>query len=142
MASVTFDNGAVWDNLLTDKYSTKVTGHGSRGRIQGYAQGGRLRGLETVGKPLKIVTGTIQYDSSYPTGGEDISAIDIDGFSNGARVGIIFEQPNVAAARTVAVAGTGATMKLLAYTDGFVTQVTAATNLSAVAAIRFIAWGY
>lgn len=138
MATLTFDDGAVWDNTVgaTDKYTTKFPGHMSRGRVQAFALGGRLKGLETQGKPLVIVTGTYSLDSSYPTGGESIS--ELAAMFPNALVGVLFEQPNVAAARTVARSGN----LLLAYTDGFVTEVSNGTNLSAITGKRFIAWGY
>jgi len=140
MATVTFDNGTVWNNTLSGdaKYSTKVPGHAGQGReVRGI--GGSIRGLTTAGKRPVILTGTFAFDSSYPTGGEDISAI-WDAFPSGVVSGVLFQQPNVAAARTVDVNTTS--KLLLAYTDGLVTQCTATTNLSAITSLRWVAWGY
>lgn len=140
MATVTFDNGTVWNNTLSGdaKYSTKTPGHAGQVReMRGI--GGSIRGMTTAGKRPAIVTGTFAFDSSYPTGGEDISAI-WDAFPGGSVNTILFEQPNIAAARTVGVDTSG--KKLLAYTDGLVTQCTATTNLSAITSLRFIAVGY
>lgn len=139
MAKLNFDDGAVWDNTLTtDKYSTKVAGHMGRGKANVYVMGGRIRGLDTNGKPLVLVTGTYDLDSSYPTGGEDIS--ELWNMFPTAYVGSLFEQPNVAAVRTVSV--DAGNKKLIGYTDAFTTQVANATNLSAITGKRFIAWGY
>jgi hypothetical protein len=140
MAKINFDNGTVWDNTLAGdaKYSTKVPGHAGQGReVRGI--GGSIRGLTTAGKRPVVLTGTFDFDSSYPTGGEDITAL-WDAFPGGVLSGALFTQPNVAAVRTVSV-DTG-NKKLLGYTDGLVTQVTNGTNLSAVTGLRWVAWGY
>ncbi len=155
MALIRFDNDEVWDNTLSGaaRFTKKNPGFASTGRLQAYAQTGRFRSIEAAvaaatgvgaGKRLKLVTGVFDFDASYPTGGEDISVIDTDCFQGGGRVGIIFDQPNVAAVRLVAVAGTGAAFKLQGFTfpAGAPVEVAAATNLSAVTGLRFIAWGY
>lgn len=140
MAKLNFDDGAVWDNTVTgtDKYTTKIPGHGSKSNRPVVLVGGDMRGLQTSGRELQIVTGTFDFDASYPTGGEDITGV-WNMFSRGFG-GMLIAQPNVAAVRTVVV--DTANKKLLGYTDAFATQVGAGTNLSAVTGLRFIAWGY
>ncbi len=138
MAKLNMPDGTVWDNTLTDKWSTKAPGQGAIRRVPVLGVAGGLTGLMTGSTPVKIVSGTFDFDTSYPTGGEDISAI-WDLFPKGVVSGVLFEMPAVAAAKVVSV-DTG-NKKLLAYTDGFVTQVTNATNLSAITGKRWIAWG-
>ena len=140
MATLTFDNGAVWDNTVsgTDKYTTKVPGHGSSSNRPVAAVGGDLRGLETGGELLQLVTGTFSFDDSYPSGGEDISEL-WNMFRRGFG-GALVQQPDVAAARTVEVDTVN--KLLLAYTDGFQTEVGDTTDLAAITGLRFIAWGY
>lgn len=142
MATLTFHDGAVWDNnsALADKYSTRTTGARTLKRVLDPHDG--LKSISTAAlqsSRLTIVTGTFAFDTSYPTGGEDISEI-WNLMPKGVVLSVLFDQPNVAACRTVKV-DTG-TKKLLGYTDGLVTQVVNTTNLSAITGVRFIAVGY
>ena len=92
------------------------------------------------GKRLKIMYGTFDFDSSYPTGGE---AMDLSNeFKEVLWVlmtpnsGYVFQYDKAA-------------KKILAYwydydatADGAAVEVTAATNMSAVVNVPFIAIGY
>lgn len=142
MATMTFGDGAVWDNTSSaaDKYSTRVAG-GKSGAARFNAPHGAMKSLDATDTSTRkcIVTGLFAFDSSYPTGGEDISEI-WTLMPKGVVNTVLFAQPDVAACRTVEV-DTG-NKKLLGYTDGLVTQVTNGTNLSAITGLRFIAIGY
>lgn len=139
MAKLNFDDGAVWDNTQsTDKYTTKVPGHARR--VQRSKVFAGVTGLETAGKTLHVLTGTFDFDASYPTGGENIDEL-WNMMPTGVVSGAIFTNPNVASVRYV-VFDSG-NKKLIAYTDGASqTQVGAGTNLSAVTGVRWVAWGY
>lgn len=108
------------------------TGPGIAGTRPMYAASG--------GRGLKVVTGTIAFDASYPTGGEASTAIS-GHFTE--LLGVIFESKS------------GYTFeynyddnKVLAYwvdtsTDGAAqAEVADTTDLSAVTDVRFFAWGY
>lgn len=91
--------------------------------------------------PLKIVTGTFDFDTSYPTGGEDITGI-FNKFAS--TLGCEFFPRN---GYTFTTDYTN--KKVLAY-QGDNTNAAAApgvqvpntTNLSTLTGVRFIAWGY
>ena len=93
-------------------------------------------------RPVHIVTGTFDFDSSYPTGGEDISSI-ADAF--GTMLGCIFESKG---GYTFSVDYTANAEKVLAYygnydaADGVLIEVPGSTSLATVTGVRFIAWGY
>lgn len=101
---------------------------------------GRKRVAAMGDKVMNFVTGTIDFDSSYPTGGEDISGI-FDQFSN--CLGIVFESKD---GYTFSADYSG--QKVLAYwvdtsTDGAAqAQVVDTTDLSSITGVRFLAWGY
>ena len=145
MATITFGNEAVWDNNSseTDKYSTRRPGqYATRVAYGMVACANTIKSLRTAlsvgpGTTIRVLTGLLQLDSSYPTNGEDISEI-WNYFPKGAPT-IIFEQPNAASVKTVEV-DTG-NKKLKGYTGAFATEVTNGTNLSAVPALRFWAFG-
>lgn len=81
----------------------------------------------------KVVTGTLTFDSSYPTGGEDISEITAF-FRGGNADAIVFEQ---LATRIVTFDRTA--KKALLYT-ALSTEAANASNQSAIV-VRFIAIG-
>ena len=87
-----------------------------------------------------IISGTIDFDASYPTGGE---AFDLSGKMQSLK-GILFEHK---AGYTFQY--DYGNKKVLAYyadydaaADGALIQVADATNLSAVTGVRFFAYGY
>ncbi len=146
MATLTFSDGSVWDNneaTAPDKYTTKFPGHTAVRRDGAIlTKHGGLSGLESgTGSTAKVViTGTLQLDSSYPTGGEDISEI-WNLMPKGVVLKAQFDNPNSATVRYVVV-DTG-NKKLICYIDGAAqTQAANLANLSAVPAIRFLAVGY
>lgn len=124
---------------------------------------------ERLGR-MRYRTGTIAFDSSYPTGGEPLSAADLElgsvdlcNFSPGS--GLLFEYDytnskvkaiyptggaTAPATRTapVATAASGATAVTssaatvpVALTAGIGLEVGNTTDLSAVTGVRFVAWG-
>lgn len=119
MASITFDAG---------------TGVGSGATRPTYAKSG--------GRALKFVTGTFDFDSSYPTGGESITSIaseftELFGVLFNPRLGYVFSVDYTAGAQ-----------KVLAYyadndagADSALIQVPDTTNLSTVTGVRFLAYG-
>lgn len=108
------------------------TGPGIAGTRPVYAASG--------GRGLKIVTGTVAFDSSYPTGGE--ATTDISGHFT-ELLGVFFESKS---GYTFSYDYTN--NKVLAYwvdttVDGAAqAQVANTTDLSAVTGVRFFAWGY
>lgn len=97
-------------------------------------------------RPTKVVTGQFSFDSSYPTGGEDIS--DIFGFFNSvtgvSRLGgIIFEQPVQAGAQTGKFLRVDyANKKIQLFTNASpYAEVANASDQSLITGLRFIAWG-
>src|SRR5688500_14893048 len=92
-------------------------------------------------KPLKFVTGTIAFDTSYPTGGESFTSIG-DKFAGGVPQGIIFESKG---GYTFSYDYTNE--KVIAYwvdttVDGAAqAQVANTTDLSSITGVRFLAWG-
>lgn len=91
-------------------------------------------------RPMRVVTGQIDLDNSYPTGGEAVTSI-ADKFSEvlgvfiAPKAGYVFEYDYI-------------NEKVIAYwvdttVDGAaMAQVANTTDLSAVTDIRFFAWGY
>lgn len=97
------------------------------------------------GRPLKIVTGTITFDSSYPTGGEDVSEV-INLFNNIAGVSrceaMVFDQPLTGAQTGKFAKVNLTTKKVLLYTNASpAVEVANASDQSAIVALPFIAWG-
>ncbi len=129
MATLTFDNDAVWDNTVagTNKYTTSVTG-----------TGGKSRPVSSIGgaRPLTLISGKLTFDTSYPTGGEDIS--EIWNFFNKLG-GIVCDIPNVTQ-KIVRIDYTN--KKALVFIEGaaIFAEAGAATDQSAVV-VRFMAWG-
>lgn len=111
------------------------TGPGSGATRPTYSQSG--------GRALKFVTGTIAFDSSYPTGGESITAIatqftELLGVTFTPHLGYVFD-----------VDYTAATQKVLAYYvdnnaagDSAMIEVPDTTNLATLTAVHFLAYGF
>lgn len=140
MAKLNFADGSVWDNTVTgsDKYTTKIPGMSAKSNRPMVTIHGDFRALQTEKRHLMMVTGTLDFDASYPTGGESVAEL-FASFPRGL-TGALIQQPDVAAVRTVELDTVN--QKVIGYTDGFTTEVTNGTNLSAVTGLRFIAWGY
>jgi hypothetical protein len=89
---------------------------------------------------MRLVTGTFSFDSSYPSGGESISALwDLINVR-----GIIFEQPTQTGTQTGKfVRADLANKKVQAFTNAQpYAEVSDTSDQSALANLRFIAWGY
>ena len=104
-------------------------------------QGAGLNPMWSVGTVGRVLTGTIDFDNFYPTGGEDFNPAEY--FPRGL-LGVIFEpkggyvfEYDYTNARVKAMCGN---YDLAA--DGALTEVADGTDLSAVTGVRFIAWGY
>ena len=109
------------------------TGPGIAGTRPVYAASG--------GRGLKIVTGTLAFDASYPTGGE--ATTDISGHFT-ELLGVLIESKS---GYTFSYDYTN--NKVLAYyvdnnaaADSAQIQVPDTTDLSAVTGVRFFAWGF
>lgn len=85
-------------------------------------------------KAPRFVGGTFDFDASYPTGGEDISDI-IGAFPTKCQ-GCVFETDGT---RLFVTDYTNETVKAF---SALGTEVTNATDLSAVTGVRFFAWGF
>jgi hypothetical protein len=93
--------------------------------------------LWNASRRVKIISGTFTLDNSYPTGGWDISAaLFFDTTPLKKLLGIIVPATN---GYTFVVDQTN--KKLMAYTSAGV-QTTAATDLSALPKVPFLAWGF
>lgn len=103
--------------------------------------GGSSRNVMSKSKNLKIVTGSVSFDSSYPTGGEDLADI-WSQFKGGLLQSIIFDQP-LSGAQTGKFAKVDkTTKKILLYTNASpAVEVANASDQSAIAALDFIAVG-
>lgn len=105
------------------------------------ASHGGISDLKTFGGNLKVLTGTFDFDSSYPTGGE---ACDLSQYFKGDPLGAIF------APKAGYVFEYDATNKKVkayyadydAAADGALIEVANTTNLSAVTGVPFIIWGW
>jgi len=128
MATINYDSGRVITVPSTETTAGPAGAAGTRPVL-----------AKNTGGILKIVTGLVSFDSSYPTGGEDITDI-FNNFST--LLGISIEDP-------VFSAGTGKNCrvdysgkKLLLYDNAAApAQVANATDQSGAASLRFIAWG-
>lgn len=87
---------------------------------------------------VRLVTGTIDFDSSYPTGGESISIPlnEVKGMLIENKSGYVFQYDR-------------ANKKILAYYadcdfagDKALIEVANATSLSALTGVAFLAWGW
>lgn len=89
--------------------------------------------FSATGRPLRVVTGQFDFDSSYPTGGEDITGI-FDKFAS--VLGCVFET------RGNRVFETDYTNKKVKVFTALNTEAAAASDQSTITDVRFIAWGY
>lgn len=130
MAVITYDDGHTV--TIPSTVTTATTGHGKTKPVYGLG----------AAKPLKVVTGSIAFDSSYPTGGEDVSDI----FNMFNTVVLLLIDPNtvVHGAQTGKFAQVDYTnKKVLLFTNASPTvEVTNASNQSALTAVKFVAIGY
>ncbi len=152
MALITLDSGDVWDNNASGstydaKFTTKVgPGVGATVAARFNTTTAAFRGItgDVPATRLSIVTGKLSFDTSYPTGGEAADVI-AGMMPKGIVLGCYFEP--------LTITGTGASVaqydivnkKIKAYVAtgvGTTAEVTAATNLSAITGIRFVAVGY
>jgi hypothetical protein len=132
MATINYDDGAV-KTIGTAGLTTASPGHGRSGPPV----------FGSSGRAEKIVTGSITFDSSYPSGGEDISDI-FDLFRSTVGVTIIVDQSAV-----MVSAGTGkrtrvdyTNKKLMLYDNAVASaEVANASDQSGAAGLRFIARG-
>ena len=89
---------------------------------------------------MKLVTGQYAFDSSYPTGGEDITDI-FNQFTS--LLGILMEQPLSGAQTGKFLKIDYSGKKVLLYTNASpAVEVANASDQSAITGLRFIAWGY
>jgi hypothetical protein len=122
--------------VATITYDAEGPGKGASGRPV-FAQSPR---------PIKVVTGTYAFDSSYPTGGEDISDI-FNQFANlsstSGLLGLLFDQPLTGAqtGKFLKVDYTNKKVQLFTNASPAV-EVTNASDQSAITGLRFVAWGY
>lgn len=97
-------------------------------------------------RPIKVVTGTFTFDTSYPTGGEDISDIfnQFQGIgSTSGLLGIHMADPTGSAGTGKSVVIDYTAKKALLYTNAAPpVQVADTSDQSGAANLRFIAWGY
>lgn len=139
MATIQYDDGAV-KTIGTAGLSTNPGG-GGHGRNGAPVMAG------AAGRVLKQVTGTITFDNSYPTGGEDISDI-FDLFRDTAQAAanrttkIYVEQP-LTGAQTGKFAKVDYTnKKIQLFTNASpAVEVANASDQSAIVALPFIAVG-
>lgn len=135
MATINYDNGAV-----------KTIGGALGSAPAGVAKSGPPL-FGAIGKAQKVVTGTITFDSSYPTGGEDISDI-FDLFRDTALAAasritkVIVEQP-LTGAQTGKFAKVDYTnKKVQLFTNASpAVEVVNASDQSAIVGLPFIAVG-
>lgn len=91
---------------------------------------------------MKVVTGKFDFDSSYPTGGEDIADIAAQ-FAGSVALGVVFEPVN-AARYHIAVDYAAKKVKLFIEdaTTGVEAEAANASDQSAITGVRWMAWGY
>lgn len=91
-------------------------------------------------RTLLVVTGSFAFDSSYPTGGEDISDI-FDQFAE--CLAVQFDQPLTGAQTGKFIKVDYSGQKALLYTNASpAVEVVNASDQSAITALRFVAIGY
>lgn len=119
--------------MATITYDAETPGRGATRPV--FIQGSR---------PMKVVTGTYAFDSSYPTGGEDISDIfNQFGKTSRAAVNIQFDQPLTGAQTGKFIKVDYTTRKVLLYTNASpAVEVANASDQSAITGLRFVAIGY
>jgi hypothetical protein len=89
---------------------------------------------------IKFLTGQIDFDNSYPTGGEDMDLTKY--FKN--LLGVLFESKS---GYVFEYDYTAKKVKVMYFdysnaSDGVAVEVPDITNLSTLVDVRFIAWGY
>lgn len=121
--------------MATIAYDSAGTGAGAKSPLLVQSQ-----------RMMKIVTGNFTLDTSYPTGGEDVTDI-FNQFSE--LKSIVWEKPTptTVATRTITALKTDYSgKKVIAYgedtTSGIEAEFANASNLSTVPAVRFVAIGY
>lgn len=130
MATINYEDGAV-KTIGTAGLTTGAIGHGKSGPP---VFGGPGRGQ-------KLVTGTITFDASYPTGGEDISDI-WTLFPTGATVRVFVEQPLTGAQTGKFAKVDYVNKKLQLFTNASpAVEVANASDQSAIVALPFQAVG-
>lgn len=126
MATITYEDGSI-HTIGTAGLSTPIAGHNASRPVFANAE-----------RAQKIVQGKIVGDSSYPTGGEDISNI-WDNFAGGLLKGMFVGQP-VSTADTGKLAAIDFTNKKLLLYTALGTEL-GNTVTWANTTIYFIAWG-
>ena len=127
MATITYDDGAVF--TVGTGYTTNVTGSGKKVPALGVAAGG----------PVKVASGILAFDASYPTGGEDIANIYAQFKSCTV---VMFEQPILAGAQTGKfVRANHSTQKAQLFTNASPYAEVANASDQSATAVRFIAIG-
>jgi len=92
-------------------------------------------------RQLLFITGTFDFDNSYPTGGESLAAV-FDQFTS--PLGMLIEQPIIAGAQTgkfIKVNMTTEKVQLFTNASPFA-EVANASDQSAITGLRFVAYGY
>lgn len=136
LATINYDDGSV-KTIGTAELTTAKPGRGRSGPPL----------MGNMGKTQKVISGTIAFDASYPTGGEDIS--DIFGMfgdfglaagGGAGRTKVLFEQP-LAGAQTGKFAQTNYATRKVQLFVAATTEALNASDQSAIAALPFIAIG-
>jgi hypothetical protein len=120
--------------MATVTYDSDAPGRGGSGPL--FSGGSRV---------MKVVTGSLAFDSSYPTGGEaldEVFALFNDQSGVSRLNGIIFDQPlsGSQTGKFIKVDYTNKKAQLFTNASPAV-EVANASDQSAITALRFIAWG-
>lgn len=110
---------------------------------EGPGKGG-IRPMSTqASRPMKIVSGQFSFDSSYPTGGEDISEI-FGMFQTDAKcLGIWMEDPTDSAGTGLSVVIDYTNKLAMLFTNAAdPAEVANASDQSGAASLRWFAWGF
>ena len=118
--------------MATITYDSETPGRGG--------QGGPLFAAGSA--RMKVVTGRFSFDSSYPTGGEDLADI-ASQFKGNAWFGMLMAQPIQAGAQTGKFVSINAsTKKAQLFTNASpFAEVANASDQSAIVNLPFIGWG-
>lgn len=129
MATITYDSGAV-KTIGTTALTTASPGRAGGAPIFG-----------GNGRTQKVVTGTIAFDASYPTGGEDISDL-FALFRSTSGVKVFLDQPIAAGAQTGKFARVDKTnQKVQLFTNAAPFAEVANTSDQSATSIDFLAIG-
>jgi hypothetical protein len=91
-------------------------------------------------RPMKVVTGTLAFDSSYPTGGESLA--DIFNMFTSLKL-LLIDQPLTGAQTGKFIKVDYTNQKALLYTNASpAAEVADTSNQSAITDVRFVAIGY